>query len=91
MLAVLVAIAAPDLSGWPNLPLPPIDVAQEQEALQEALAQVEAGADLLDVNVGAAGVDEADLLPKAVKLVLETVDPDASLASHCCDVDRESD
>jgi len=41
---------------------------------QEALAQVEAGAHILDVNVGAAGVDEADLLPKAVKLVLETVD-----------------
>jgi len=41
---------------------------------QEALAQVEAGADVLDVNVGAAGVDEVDLLPKAVKLVLETVD-----------------
>ena len=41
---------------------------------QEALAQVEAGADLLDVNVGAASVDEVDLLPKAVKLVLETVD-----------------
>lgn len=41
---------------------------------QEALAQIEAGADILDVNVGAAGVDEADLLPKAVKLVLETVD-----------------
>ena len=40
----------------------------------EALAQVEAGAHLLDVNVGAAGVDEVDLLPKAVKLVLETVD-----------------
>jgi len=40
----------------------------------EALAQVEAGADILDVNVGAAGVDEVDLLPKAVKLVLETVD-----------------
>ena len=40
---------------------------------QEALAQVEAGADLLDVNVGAAGIDEVDLLPKAVKLVLETV------------------
>jgi 5-methyltetrahydrofolate--homocysteine methyltransferase len=39
---------------------------------QEALAQVEAGADILDVNVGAAGVDEVDLLPKAVKLVLET-------------------
>ena len=40
----------------------------------EALEQVEAGADLLDVNVGAAGVEEVDLLPKAVKLVLETVD-----------------
>jgi 5-methyltetrahydrofolate--homocysteine methyltransferase len=39
----------------------------------EALAQVEAGADILDVNVGAAGVDEVDLLPKAVKLVMETV------------------
>ncbi len=41
---------------------------------QEAMAQVEAGADVLDVNVGAAGVDEVDLLPKAVRLVLETVD-----------------
>jgi 5-methyltetrahydrofolate--homocysteine methyltransferase len=41
---------------------------------QEALAQVEVGADVLDVNVGAAGVDEVDLLPKAVKLVMETVD-----------------
>jgi 5-methyltetrahydrofolate--homocysteine methyltransferase len=41
---------------------------------QEALAQVAAGADILDVNVGAAGVDEVTLLPQAVKLVLETVD-----------------
>ena len=41
---------------------------------QEALAQVAAGADLLDVNVGAAGVDELNLLPQAVKLVLETVE-----------------
>ena len=40
---------------------------------QEALAQVAAGADILDVNVGAAGVDEVNLLPQAVKLVLETV------------------
>ena len=39
-----------------------------------ALDQVEAGADVLDVNVGAAGVDEVDLLPRAVKLVMETVD-----------------
>lgn len=41
---------------------------------QEALAQVEAGADVLDVNVGAAGVNEVDLLPQAVRLVMETVD-----------------
>lgn len=40
---------------------------------QEALAQVAAGAHLLDVNVGAAGVDEVDLLPRAVRLVLDTV------------------
>jgi 5-methyltetrahydrofolate--homocysteine methyltransferase len=40
----------------------------------EALAQVEAGADVLDVNVGAAGVDEESLLPQAVKLVLEAVE-----------------
>jgi len=39
----------------------------------EAEAQVEAGADVLDVNVGAAGVDEVDLLPRAVRLVMETV------------------
>jgi 5-methyltetrahydrofolate--homocysteine methyltransferase len=50
-------------------------VAGELELVrEEALAQVEAGADILDVNVGAAGVDEEALLPKAVKLVLETVD-----------------
>lgn len=41
---------------------------------REALAQVEAGADVLDVNVGAAGVDEATLLPQAVEMVLETTD-----------------
>ena len=41
---------------------------------QEALAQVAAGADILDVNVGAVEVDELALLPQAVKLVLETVD-----------------
>jgi 5-methyltetrahydrofolate--homocysteine methyltransferase len=41
---------------------------------QEAEEQVAAGADILDVNVGAAGVDEVDMLPKAVQLVMETVD-----------------
>src|SRR4030042_5260328 len=41
---------------------------------REALAQVQAGADILDVNVGTFGVDEVALLPKAVRMVMETVD-----------------
>ncbi len=41
---------------------------------RDAQAQVDAGALVLDVNVGAAGVDEVALLPQAVRLVQETVD-----------------
>ncbi len=41
---------------------------------EEALAQVAAGADILDVNVGATGVDEVEMLPLAVKAVSEVVD-----------------
>jgi 5-methyltetrahydrofolate--homocysteine methyltransferase len=41
---------------------------------EEALAQVAAGADILDVNVGATGVDEIDMLPRAVQAVAETVE-----------------
>ena len=41
---------------------------------REALEQVEAGADILDVNVGASGVDEVALLPEAVKAVMEVTD-----------------
>lgn len=40
---------------------------------EEALAQVAAGADILDVNVGATGVDEEAVLPRAVEMVAETV------------------
>ncbi len=39
-----------------------------------ALAQVQAGADILDVNVSTFGVDEVTLLPKAVQAVMDTVD-----------------
>lgn len=39
---------------------------------QEAQQQATDGADVLDVNVGAAGVDEVALLPQAVRLVVET-------------------
>lgn len=41
---------------------------------KEALAQVQAGADILDVNVGTFGVDEVAMLPKAVQAVTDTVD-----------------
>jgi len=40
----------------------------------EAKVQVEAGADIIDVNVGAFGVDEVALLPKAVKIAMKAVD-----------------
>ncbi len=41
---------------------------------KEALAQVEAGADVLDINIGALGVDEVVLLPQVVQIVMDTVD-----------------
>jgi len=40
---------------------------------KEALAQVEAGADIIDVNVGTFGVDEVILLPQAVQVVMDAV------------------
>lgn len=41
---------------------------------RDAQAQADAGALVLDVNVGAAGVDEVKLLPEAVRIVQDTVD-----------------
>jgi 5-methyltetrahydrofolate--homocysteine methyltransferase len=41
---------------------------------RDAQAQADAGALVLDVNVGAAGVDEVALLPEAIKIVQDTVD-----------------
>jgi 5-methyltetrahydrofolate--homocysteine methyltransferase len=40
----------------------------------EALAQVVADADIIDVNVNTPGVNDVSLLPEAVKAVMETVD-----------------
>jgi len=45
----------------------------------EALAQVAAGADVIDVNVGAVGVDQVTLLPHAVEMVQEAVDVPLSI------------
>jgi 5-methyltetrahydrofolate--homocysteine methyltransferase len=48
----------------------------------EALAQVQAGADILDVNVGMPSVDEVALLPQVAKVVMDTVDVPLCLDSH---------
>jgi len=41
---------------------------------EEVLAQVQAGADIIDVNVATTGVDEVSLLPRTVAAVADTVD-----------------
>ena len=41
---------------------------------KDAIEQTKAGAHIIDINVGAVGVDEVDLLPKAVKKVMEVTD-----------------
>lgn len=48
---------------------------------RDAQAQANAGAQVLDVNVGAAGVDEVALLPEAVRIVQATVDLPVSIDS----------
>ena len=48
---------------------------------KEALAQTQAGADIIDVNVGVFGIDEVALLPKAVQAVMDTVDTPLCLDS----------
>jgi len=40
---------------------------------KEALSQVQAGADVLDINVGILGEDEVVLLPQVVQIVMDTV------------------
>jgi len=40
----------------------------------EALAQAQAGADIIDINISTFGVDEVSLLPEAVRAVMATVD-----------------
>jgi 5-methyltetrahydrofolate--homocysteine methyltransferase len=52
---------------------------------KEAIAQIQAGADILDVNVGTFGVDEVTLLPKAVRVVMDTVDVPLCLDSSNAD------
>ena len=41
---------------------------------REAIEQAAAGADIIDINVNAPGVDDVKLLPEAVKVVMDAVD-----------------
>jgi len=50
---------------------------------REAIAQVEAGADILDINVACPGVDEIVVLPKVVENVMAAVD-----APLCIDINN---
>ena len=47
----------------------------------DAIKQAQAGAHIIDINVGAVGVDEVDMLPKAVKTVMEVTDKPICLDS----------
>ncbi len=49
---------------------------------REAIAQVEAGADVLDVNVGVAGLDQVKALPIALKTVMDAVEVPLSIDSN---------
>ncbi|MBN1692872.1 MAG: dihydropteroate synthase [Dehalococcoidales bacterium] len=48
---------------------------------KDALSQVAAGADIIDCNVNAPGVNDVEMLPKAVKVVQEAVDAPMCLDS----------
>ena len=52
---------------------------------KEALEQVAAGADIIDINVSMFGVDEVKLLPQVVKIVTETVDVPVCIDSNDTD------
>jgi 5-methyltetrahydrofolate--homocysteine methyltransferase len=52
---------------------------------REAIAQVAAGADIIDCNVNAPGVNDVELLPRAVKIVQEAVDAPVCLDSPSTD------
>jgi len=48
---------------------------------EDAIKQTEAGAHIIDINVGAVGVDEVEMLPRAVKTVMEVTNQPLCLDS----------
>lgn len=57
----------------------------EAYILTQAVTQVDAGADLLDINVGVAGIDEAAAMQRTVKAVQSVVDVPLVLDSGSAD------
>jgi len=49
---------------------------------KEAITQLRAGADILDINIGVADIDEVDVLPKVVQTIMDTVDAPICLDSN---------
>lgn len=49
------------------------------EIIKEASSQLDAGADLLDVNVGITSIDEVDILPETVKYIQNQLDVPVSV------------
>jgi 5-methyltetrahydrofolate--homocysteine methyltransferase len=49
---------------------------------REAMAEMQAGADILDVNVGVPSLDGVALLPRVVQVAMEAVDVPLCLVSH---------
>jgi len=48
---------------------------------EDAIKQTKAGTHIIDINVGAVGVDEVEMLPKAVKMVMEVTNQPLCLDS----------
>ena len=53
-----------------------------QFLIDEAVKQVKAGADVIDINVGAAGINEDEVLPNAVAAITSVIDTPISIDSN---------
>lgn len=55
------------------------------EVLVEAIAQEQAGADILDVNVGVPGIDEVAVMTKVIKMIQEVINLPLQIDSSSAD------
>jgi 5-methyltetrahydrofolate--homocysteine methyltransferase len=59
-----------------------LQIGDVEMVCNEAIKQVEYGADILDVNVGTSGIDELVMLPKVVQAIMGAVDVPLCFDSH---------